>query len=212
MYNCVTVAGLTEQFTNFKDGAVIHVFKAHNIAGLMEPIRLILGFVVIQPINPRIASRFLCVPHAHESRNGWLGQAETRCTRVLRECAITPWPGNLYDFYRLVSQKLFQGLKVPFRLEGTRRRHRLRVQQRRLRRHPRKIAGTSGAALTKKRRTVFSPPDSQSAHLRQESLFCVRCVHSAGNFYLWELQLPFPYIAFRLAVRNRRRSRSKCSR
>ncbi|MGH9340940.1 MAG: ATP-binding protein, partial [Acidobacteriota bacterium] len=28
------------------------------------------------------------------------------------------WSGNLYDFYRRTIQRLFEGLKVPFRLEG----------------------------------------------------------------------------------------------
>lgn len=31
------------------------------------------------------------------------------------------WSGNLYDFYRLVIQRLFRDLKVPFRLEGDER-------------------------------------------------------------------------------------------
>jgi predicted HTH transcriptional regulator len=37
---------------------------------------------------------------------------------------LTPdgtWSGNLYDFYRLVIQRLFRDLKVPFRLEGVER-------------------------------------------------------------------------------------------
>ncbi|MBD2568418.1 RNA-binding domain-containing protein [Anabaena lutea] len=31
------------------------------------------------------------------------------------------WSGNLYDFYRQVIQKLFSDLKVPFKLQGTKR-------------------------------------------------------------------------------------------
>ncbi len=51
------------------------------------------------------------LPRREDSEQRWVDRLTTDFS----------WSGNLYDFYRLVSQKLFQGLKVPFRLEGTTR-------------------------------------------------------------------------------------------
>ena len=51
------------------------------------------------------------LPRREDSEQRWVDRLTTDFS----------WPGNLHDFYRLVSQKLFQGLKVPFRLEGTTR-------------------------------------------------------------------------------------------
>lgn len=47
-----------------------------------------------------------------------LPKAGTKTEWIDRLTPDGTWSGNLYDFYRLTIQRLFQGLKVPFRLEG----------------------------------------------------------------------------------------------